>query len=174
MAEPRQSSANSRPSWAGRKSSRSSRGGGGVTLPSGALEIAFALVGPFAARVYALLVVTTLLGIVLLLLNSGRGRVLSSGTAVGLLRAAFLDVDTRTYSLSKLQFYVWAFAVIAGYIYLTIARSLVQGAFEFANVPDNLPLLLGIAVGTSVTSVGVASGLATKARAMSISRRPTS
>jgi hypothetical protein len=130
---------------------------GGVMLPAVKLEVAFALVGPTAVRVYALLVVAALVGIVLLLLNSGRGRLLSTGAAVGLLRAAFLDVETRTYSLSKLQFYVWGFAVISGYIYLTMARSLVQGAFEFANIPDNLPLLLGISIGTSVASVGIAS-----------------
>jgi hypothetical protein len=39
-----------------------------------------------------------------LLLNSGQKRTLSTGKGVGLLQAAFLDVETRTYSLSKLQF----------------------------------------------------------------------
>ena len=129
----------------------------GTTLPTTDLEIAFALVRPMAVRAYALLVVGALVGIVLLLLNSGRGRVLPNGTAVGLLRAAFVDVDTQTYSLSKLQFYIWGLAVISGYIYLTMARSLVQGAFEFAAIPDNLPLLMGISVGTSVASLGVTS-----------------
>jgi hypothetical protein len=126
-------------------------------LPSDKLEIAFALTGALAVRAWALLVVGAMLGVVLLLLNSGRGRVLSTGLAVGLLRAAFIDTDTRTYSLSKLQFYVWGFAVISSYIYLTMARSLVQGAFELAAVPDNLALLMGLSVGTTVTSVGVTS-----------------
>ena len=126
-------------------------------LPSGVLQIAFAMVSPGIVRIAAGLVVAALLGIVLLLLNSGHGRVLTTGTGVGLLKAAFLDIETRTYSLSKVQFYIWGFAVIAGYIYLTLARSLVQGAFEFASIPDNLPLLLGISVGTTVVSVAVAS-----------------
>jgi hypothetical protein len=125
--------------------------------PGCEFEVAFALVTPGAVRIYALLVVAALLGIVLLLLNSGQQRTLSTGKGVGLLQAAFLDVETRTYSLSKLQFYIWGFAVISGYIYLTMARSLVQGAFEFASIPDNLPLLMGLSVGTSVASVGVSS-----------------
>jgi hypothetical protein len=125
--------------------------------PGCEFEVAFALVTPGAVRAYALLVVAALLGIVLLLLNSGQKRTLSTGKGVGLLQAAFLDVETRTYSLSKLQFYIWGFAVISGYIYLTMARSLVQGAFEFASIPDNLPLLMGLSVGTSVASVGVSS-----------------
>lgn len=129
-----------------------------TTIPAaGALDAAFAKATANAVRVYALLVVAALLGTVLLLLNSGQGRVLSTGKSVGLLRAAFLDTETRTYSLAKLQFYIWGFVIVAGYIYLTMARSLVQGAFEFAAIPTNLPLLMGISVGTSVASVGVAS-----------------
>jgi hypothetical protein len=129
----------------------------GPTSASGALDITFALMGPGAVRGWALGVVVVLVGIVLLLLRSGRARTLPTGTAVGLLKAAFIDVDTQTYSLSKVQFYVWGFAIIASYVYLTLARSLVQGAAEFASVPDNLAALMGLSVGTTVASVAVST-----------------
>ncbi|MGA3399156.1 MAG: hypothetical protein ABSC95_08040 [Acetobacteraceae bacterium] len=122
------------------------------------LTVTFAWFNSMAVRATAFLVVAILLGIVLVLLKSaGRGRVLTSGTAVSLLKAAVIDTDTRTYSLSKVQFYIWGLAIIASYIYLTLARSMVQGAFEFADIPSNLAVLMGISVGTSVSAVGVSS-----------------
>jgi hypothetical protein len=121
------------------------------------LNVTFAWFGALAVRTFAFLAVAVLFGGVILLLYYGNGRVLTSGTAVGLLKASLIDTDTRTYSLSKVQFYIWGFAIIAGYIYLTMARSLVQGAFEFADIPDNLAMLMGISVGTSVAAVGVTS-----------------
>ena len=42
------------------------------------------------------------------------------------LRLLFLDPQTDTYSLSKLQFYLWTNAALFGYAYLFISRVLVQ------------------------------------------------
>jgi hypothetical protein len=119
--------------------------------------VAFSAVGYSTPRWTALIVTVVLLGIVVLLLRAGGRTSLPNGTPIGLLQAAFLDSDTSTYSLSKLQFYIWSFAIISGYLYLTIARSMVQGHLELADVPSNLPMLLAISVGTSVAAVGVSS-----------------
>ena len=61
----------------------------------------------------------------------------------------FLDPETDTYSLSKLQFYLWTLAALFGYIYLVLSRLFVQGA-EWPQVPDNLPGIVGIGIGTSI------------------------
>ena len=63
--------------------------------------------------------------------------------------ALFLDLETDTYSLSKLQFYLWTAAALFGYTYLVLSRLFVQGA-EWPQVPDNLPGIVGIGIATTV------------------------
>ena len=87
--------------------------------------------------------------------TSGRRR-------VNLLSAIFLDQETNTYSLSKLQFYLWTFAALFGYVYLSVSRSLVQGNLEFADIPENLPGILLVAVSTSALAVGITSAKGAK------------
>jgi hypothetical protein len=65
-------------------------------------------------------------------------------------RAFLVDEETNTYSLTRLQLYLWTIASLFGYLYLTLCYSLVQGRLEFANVPAGLPTLLLTSVGTSV------------------------
>jgi hypothetical protein len=89
------------------------------------------------------------------------------GSGAGSRRAAlstiaFLDRETNTYSLSKLQFYLWTAAALVGYAYLTICRSLVRGDFTFAEVPGGLPSLLLITTGTSALAVGITSAKGSK------------
>ena len=66
-----------------------------------------------------------------------------------------LDQDTETLSLSKFQLYLWTGVAIFGYIYLTVARSLVQGVFEFAPIPEGLPGILAVSAGTTALAVGI-------------------
>lgn len=79
----------------------------------------------------------------------------SDGRRVSMLAAVFLEKDTNTYSLSKLQFYLWTLAALFGYVYLSVSRSLVQGKFEFADIPENLPGILLVTVSTSALAVGI-------------------
>ncbi len=79
-----------------------------------------------------------------------------------LITSLMLDSQTNTYSLSKFQFYLWTFAVVLGYLYLTLVRSLVQGTFEFADIPENLPYIFGISAGTSVAAAGLTSSIGSK------------
>src|SRR5262249_28879508 len=73
-------------------------------------------------------------------------------------RAFLVDEQTNTYSLTRLQLYLWTIASLFGYLYLTLCYSLVQGRLEFANVPAGLPTLLITSVGTSVLAVNIHGG----------------
>jgi hypothetical protein len=64
-------------------------------------------------------------------------------------RLLFLDPETNTYSLSKLQFYLWTVAALFGYAYLFISHVFVQG-LTWPDVPATLPGIIAVAAGTSI------------------------
>jgi len=65
-----------------------------------------------------------------------------------------IDPKTNTFSLSQLQLVLWSAAAIVAYVYLAASRALVQWNWQLCEVPDNLPMLLGISAGTTVLSIG--------------------
>ena len=69
-----------------------------------------------------------------------------------LITVLFIDKETNTYSLSKLQFYMWTFVAVFGYIQLLIARWWIQGQAGLPPLPAGLPGIVGLAAGTSVGS----------------------
>lgn len=71
------------------------------------------------------------------------------------LRSIFLDPQTNTYSLSKFQFYLWTIAAVFGYVFLTAAWTLVQGKFELPPIPDGLPGILLVSIGTGTIAIGL-------------------
>lgn len=77
------------------------------------------------------------------------------------LRLLFLDPETDTYSLSKLQFYLWTVAALFSYAYLFISRVLVQYA-SWPDVPGTLPGIIAVAAGTSIASQLVTSSKGSK------------
>jgi hypothetical protein len=77
------------------------------------------------------------------------------------LRLLFLDPQTDTYSLSKLQFYLWTNAALFGYAYLFISRVLIQHGI-WPDIPPNLPGVIAIAAGTSVSSQVITSSKGSK------------
>jgi hypothetical protein len=81
----------------------------------------------------------------------------SEGFKIGPLGALFIDKETETYSLSKLQFYAWTFACIFSYAFLTLARTLVQGKVELPDLPASFPGILAISAGTTVAAVTITS-----------------
>ena len=97
----------------------------------------------------AIAVVVVLFGLVLWLLSGGFRNVIA-GRKYSILSALFLDAETETYSLSRLQFFIWTAVAILTYIYLLLSRSLVQGQLEFVDVPGGLPGIIGISAGTTV------------------------
>ncbi len=67
--------------------------------------------------------------------------------------AFLIDPETDTYSLSKLQFYLWSVTALIGYTYLTLARAFAQGHLELVDIPENLPGILAVSSGTTVLSM---------------------
>ena len=63
----------------------------------------------------------------------------------------FLDPETDTYSLSKLQFYLWTLAALFAYAYLFISKVFVQGG-PWPDVPGTLPGIIAVSAGTAVGS----------------------
>jgi hypothetical protein len=80
----------------------------------------------------------------------------SSDIPCNALQVLFLDPETNSYSLSKLQFYLWTAAALFGYAYLVISRMLVQGKV-WPDVPATLPAIIAIGAGTSVGAQFVTS-----------------
>jgi hypothetical protein len=65
-------------------------------------------------------------------------------------RALFIDKETNTYSLSKLQFYLWTLVAVFGYVYLALSRNLVQYSFGLPALPSGLPGIVGLAGTTAI------------------------
>ncbi|HBL29660.1 MAG TPA: hypothetical protein DD490_22730, partial [Acidobacteria bacterium] len=64
----------------------------------------------------------------------------------------FIDAETETYSLSKLQFFIWTLVAVSAYLYLSICTWLVQGKLVFLDVPDGLPGIVMISAATTVAA----------------------
>jgi hypothetical protein len=77
------------------------------------------------------------------------------------LRMLFLDPETDSYSLSKLQFYLWTVASLFAYSYLVISRIHVQFA-TWPDVPSTLPGIIAVAAGTAVGSQLITSSKGSK------------
>ncbi|MEB3308829.1 MAG: hypothetical protein VKJ02_01195 [Snowella sp.] len=76
-------------------------------------------------------------------------------TKYGFWSALLIDQKTNTYSLTRLQFYLWTGVAIFSYLYLMLSRSLVQGQLEFIDIPDGLPGIVLISATTTVVSEGI-------------------
>jgi predicted RNA-binding protein YlqC (UPF0109 family) len=114
------------------------------------------------APAIAAVVMMAAVAAILVLVLSGKASGEIAGSRYRRITALMMDPDTYTYSLSKFQFYLWTLAAVLGYSYLTIARTLVQGKFEFAPVPAGLPGILFVSAGTTVVAAGVTRANGTK------------
>jgi hypothetical protein len=74
----------------------------------------------------------------------------------------FIEPDSNTYSLSRLQLILWTAAAIVAYIYLAASQSLVQWKWQLADVPEGLPTLLGLSVGTTALAIGATGARGSK------------
>ena len=103
--------------------------------------IAFGALGVFAAIVYVLA-------------REKARRVRGRGGWRNTVSYLFVEPETNTYSLSRLQLILWTGAAIVAYIYLAASQSLVQWKWQLADVPEGLPALLGLSVGTTALAIG--------------------
>ena len=125
----------------------------GNSVVSAPQRVTFAQVKEGTPLIVAASVVTGLLIALYFALRQRRRQI--PGGSISLGEALFLDEERSAYSLSKFQFYAWTFASLLAYLYLTAARSLVQGSLELSAVPEGLPGVLLASVGTSVLATTI-------------------
>jgi hypothetical protein len=119
-------------------------------------EIKFARISPNDARAISAGVVAAII-FILWVLTAGFQKYKIGERSHGGWSQWLIDKATDSYSLSNLQFYVWTAVAVFGYAFLSICRSLVQGTFDFVDLPQGLPGLVGISGATSILASGVKS-----------------
>lgn len=97
------------------------------------------------------------IGLLLRILRGLRGDKGSHQGALTVLKDALIDEETRTYSLSRLQFYLWTAVAIWSYCYLLLSLVFAQGVTRFVDVPEGLPGIVLISASTSVFAAGITS-----------------
>lgn len=80
----------------------------------------------------------------------------------GTLAYLFIDPETNTYSLSRLQLILWTAAAVVAYVYLAASQNLVQWKWQLPEVPEGLPTLLGLSVGTTALAIGATEARGSK------------
>ncbi|HVJ20514.1 MAG TPA: hypothetical protein VM686_34110 [Polyangiaceae bacterium] len=129
---------------------------------SGPLEVGFSAYTSSEVRQYAIAASAAFLVFMLFVFFAG-SRPHRIGDVTYRLRGFLLDTETDTYSLSKLQFYLWTVAALFAYCYLSLSRTLAQGQLEIADIPKNLPGIIAISAGTAAVSVGITAARGPKA-----------
>lgn len=79
------------------------------------------------------------------------GRQSIGNESFGLTRL-FIDAETRTYSLSRLQFLVWTAVAVLAYLHQSICTWFVQNRIVFLDAPKGLLSLVMISAATSLTA----------------------
>ena len=74
----------------------------------------------------------------------------------------FLDPQTNSYSLSKFQVMAWTTVTVYSYVYIFLCRTLIQGNFNFPDVPQNLPQLFFVSAGTTVAAAAITATVGSK------------
>lgn len=72
-----------------------------------------------------------------------------------IVRTLFIDSDTGTYSLSKVQAFAWTVVIIGSYFYFAIGRGILVGRAEMPDVNAGLIGLLSISYGGLLMSRGI-------------------
>jgi hypothetical protein len=66
-----------------------------------------------------------------------------------------VDKETNTYSLARLQFYLWTLVAVTSYLFLLFSRNLAQRHLEFIDIPSGLPGIVFISAATSFFAIGI-------------------
>lgn len=115
------------------------------------------IVTTFAIVIFALLAWT-----VYALVRRGIADYTIDGRTYSPLAAFLIDKQTDSYSLSKLQLFLFSIVAVFGYIYVFMCRALVQWNFSFPDIPDNYPSFLAVSAGTVAVAAGLNSTVAPK------------
>jgi hypothetical protein len=118
----------------------------GERATTSGLFLAISRYGRSAIVLWSFAITLACVGLVLLLVLFAHG-----SSEYGVWSILFLDPETNSYSLSKLQFYLWTDAAILAYSYLVIGRLFAQ-RLDFPDVPSSLPGIIAIGAGTAIGS----------------------
>jgi hypothetical protein len=80
---------------------------------------------------------------------------LNQDTLRPIVRTMFMDKETETYSLSKVQAFAWTVVVIASYVYFAVGRGILVGRTEIPDLNAGLLGLLTISYGGLIASRGI-------------------
>jgi hypothetical protein len=132
-------------------------GGGATSAPNDERKITLAQISRDGPHWYAAIFIGVVIVLILVLLGRNKSKHTIDGVPVSMLASLLLDKNTDTFSLSRVQFYLWTVVAIYGYVYLTAAWTLLQGRLEFAPVPENMPGIIAASAGTAVVVEGISS-----------------
>ena len=121
--------------------------------------ITLSRVGYWTPAIWALGILLVIILILLGLLRnkSGEQNNPKNNKFKSFFKSIFLDQETNTYSLSRLQFYLWTLVSVFSYAYLFIARSFAQGKLEFIDIPEGLPVIFLVSAATSAFATGISN-----------------
>jgi hypothetical protein len=122
----------------------------------------FSSISKTRLQIYAVGTFFLIIGIVFLLVRVGIKLRRRGDQSFGSLRAFLIDKETNSYSLSKLQLMIFTLVTVFGYIYVFVCRMFVQWKFEMPDVPEGLPTMMGVSVGTSVVAAGIGARIGGK------------
>jgi hypothetical protein len=122
----------------------------------------FSRVSKPSLRVYAVGSFLLIIGILFFLVRTGVKLRQRDDASFNSLMAFLVDKDTNSYSLSKFQLTLFTLVTIFGYIYIFVCRLFVQWKFELPAVPENLPTMLAVSVGTTVAAAGIGARIGGK------------
>lgn len=74
----------------------------------------------------------------------------------------FIDPESNTLSLSRLQLILWTGAAVVACVYVAASQSLVQWKWELPTIPEGLAPLLGLSVATTALAVGATEARGSK------------
>jgi hypothetical protein len=82
-------------------------------------------------------------------------QVLAKDGVKNIFYSLLVDKETNTYSLARLQFYLWTLVAVTSYLFLLFSRNLAQRHLEFIDIPSGLPGIVLISSATSFFAIGI-------------------
>jgi hypothetical protein len=137
-------------------------GDGNIADAPSTQTLSFSRISKDALRVYAIGSFLLIIGVLFLLVRTGVKLRKRDDASFNSLMAFLIDKDTNSYSLSKFQLTLFTLVTIFGYIYIFVCRLFVQWKFELPPIPENLPTMLAVSVGTTVAAAGIGAQIGGK------------
>jgi len=138
------------------------RVGDGDNVGKAVDPLIFSRVSETRLKIFAAGAFFLLIGIVYALVRAGLKLRKGGNEKFSSLSAFLIDQDTNSYSLSKFQLMLFTLVTVFGYIYVFVCHLLVQWKFELPPVPEGLPTMMAVSVGTSVVAGGIGARIGGK------------